>query len=119
MTLTGDYRGVKTLTPIITCHLPEFLDSGAVSALRGHAALHPSPYTLILEADQVCRFDPVGVLRLWDFCIDQSSRGIRVELVNLHPALAHRLRAHPVLNFLNDEERVFVDPFGTFEASRR
>jgi hypothetical protein len=119
VTLTREYWGVKTLTPVITCQLPEFLDSAAVSELRGHAALHPSAYTLIVEADQVCRFDPVGVLRLWDFCIDQSLRGIRVQLVNLHPALAHRLRAHPLLNFINDEDRVFLDPFGTFEASRR
>lgn len=110
---------VNTLTPVVTCHLPEFLDSAAVSAVRGHVALHPSAYTLIIEADRVARFDSVGVLRLWDFCIEQSVRGVRVELTNLHPALAHRLRAHPVMNFINDDERLFVDPFGTFEASRR
>lgn len=119
MTPGRELSVVNTLTPVVTCHLPEFLDSAAVSAVRGHAALHPSAYTLIIEADQVARVDPVGVLRLWDFCIEQSVRGVKVELLHLHPSLAHRLRAHPLMNYINDDERLFVDPFGNFEASRR
>ena len=119
MTLSREYRGVNTCTSVVTCHLPEFLDSAAVSAVRGHSALHPSASALIIVADRVARVDPVGVLRLWDFCIEQSVRGVKVELLHLHPALAHRLRAHPLMNFINDDERLFVDPFGTFEASRR
>jgi hypothetical protein len=110
---------VNQRTPVVTCHLPDYLDSAAVSALRGHVALHPSAYTLINEAGDVARFDPVGVLRLWDFCIEQSVRGVKVELLHLHPALAHRLRAHPLLEFTSDDDRIFADPFGSFEASRR
>ena len=119
MTQTGEYVVVNTLTPVVTCHLPEFLDSAAVSAVRGHVALHPSAYRVIIEADQVARVDPVGVLRLWDFCSEQAVRGVKVELLHLHPALAHRLRAHPLVDYINDDDRMFADPFGTFEASRR
>jgi hypothetical protein len=110
---------VNQLTPVVTCHLPEFLDSAAVSAVRGHVALHPTAYRVIIAADRVARVDPVGVLRLWDFCTEQSVRGVKVELIQLHPALAYRLRAHPLVDYINDEDRVFVDPFGTFQASNR
>ena len=119
MTPGGENRRVNHRTPVLTCHLPEFLDSAAVSAVRGQAALHSWAHRIILEADYVARFDPVGVLRLWDFCVEQSIRGVKVELVQLHPALAHRLRAHPLLDYTSDEDRVFADPFGSFEASNR
>jgi len=110
---------VNMLTPVLTCVLPQYLDSAAVSAIRGNAALHPSAHYLILEADQVTHFDPVGVLRLWDFCHEQLSRGLRVELVHLHPALSHRLRAHPLMEFVADGDRIFQDPFASLEASQR
>lgn len=104
---------------VVVSHLPEYLDSAAVSAVRGHAALHPAARYLVVDADQVTRFDPVGVLRLWEFCAEQTSRGVRVDLRHLHPALAHRLRAHPLLQFAAGEDQVFADPFATLEPSQR
>jgi hypothetical protein len=110
---------VKTPTPILACDLPEYLDSAAVSALRGHVALHPSAHTLMLYAQQVCRFDPVGVLRLWEFCNEQFTRGVRVRVIDLHPSLSHRLKAHPLLDFAAGDDSMFHDPFGSFQESQR
>jgi hypothetical protein len=107
------------LTSTLAYALPEYLDSAAVSALRGHLALHPAAHTLILHAEQVSRFDPVAVLRLWEFCSQQFSRGVRVQLVDLHPGLTRRLKAHPVLDFAAGDDSMFYDPFGSFQASQR
>lgn len=104
---------------VLPCDLPDRLDSAAVSALRGHVALHPSAAVLYLEAGRVTRFDPVGILRLWDFCREQSDRGVRVELRHLHPALTHRLRAHPLLSYLGADDGLFQDPFASLAASER
>jgi hypothetical protein len=103
----------------VICQLPEFLDSAAVSAVRGQAALHPGVLAVVIDAGRVARFDPVGVLRLWEFCTEQNGRGVRVDIVHWHPALAHRLRAHPLSHFAGTEEQVFSDPFASLEASQR
>lgn len=110
---------MRIAADILHCHLPAYLDSAAVSAIRGHLALHPAARSVLLEAGSVARFDPVGVLRLWDLCRDQLRRGIRVELIHLHPALAHRLRAHPLLEFTSEGDRLFEDPFASLAASTR
>ncbi len=101
------------------CFLPEYLDSEAVSAIRGHAALHPACGTIILDAAKVSRFDPVGVLRLWDFCRERTAHGCDVQLAHLHPALRFRLRNHPLNHFVQDGEELFVDPFAESESSGR
>lgn len=102
----------------LQCFLPEYLDSAAVSAIRGHAALHPSTSQIILDATDVSRFDPVGVLRLWDFCRDRASRGCDVQLIHLHPALKFRIRNHPLNHFVQEGEQMFDDPFAELESRR-
>lgn len=104
---------------VLSFDLPDRLDSAAVSVLRGHVALHPSTGTIVLEAGRVTRLDPVGILKVWDFCRDQTAKGVRVEIRHLHPAMIHRLRAHPVLHFLGSDDRLFQDPFATLAASDR
>jgi hypothetical protein len=102
----------------LQCYLPDYLDSAAVSAIRGHAALHPSVALLLLDAAKVSRFDPVGVLRLWDFCRDRAARGVDVQLVHLHPALRFRIRNHPLNHFVQEGELMFEDPFAAGESRR-
>ena len=102
----------------LQCYLPEYLDSAAVSAIRGHAALHPSTAMILLDAAKVSRFVPVGVLRLWDFCRERATRGVDVQLVHLHPALRFRIRNHPLNHFVQEGELLFEDPFATGESSR-
>ena len=104
--------------PTLRCYLPDYLDSAAVSAIRGLAALHPSSGTIILDASRVARFDPVGVLRLWDFCRERTARGCDVQLIHVHPALRFRLRHHPLNHFVQDWEQLFADPFARGESSR-
>ena len=103
---------------ILHCFLPDFLDSAAVSAIRGHAALHPASGVIVLDAGRVSRFDPVGVLRLWDFCRDRAARGYDVQLVHLRAALRFRLRNHPLNHFVNEGEHLFDNPFGIDESRR-
>ena len=98
--------------------LPACLDSAAVSAIRGHAALHPSTSLIILDAGKVSRFDPVGVLRLWDFCRDRVSRGCDVQLIHLHAAMRFRIRHHPLNHFVHEGEQMFDDPFAEAESRR-
>ena len=98
--------------------LPDFLDSAAVSAIRGHAALHPSTTIILLDAGKVSRFDPVGVLRLWDFCRERVTRGCEVQIIHLHPALKLRIRNHPLNHFVQEGEQMFDDPFAELESSR-
>ena len=98
--------------------LPPCIDSAAVSAIRGHAALHPSTSLVILDAEKVSRFDPVGVLRLWDFCRDRAVRGCEVQLVHLPPAMRFRIRHHPLNHFVQDGEQLFDDPFAKLESGR-
>jgi len=98
--------------------LPATIDSAAVSAIRGHAALHPSTSRIVLDAGKVTRFDPVGVLRLWDFCRDRTARGCEVQLVHLHPALRFRIRNHPLNHFMHEGEQMFDDPFAELESCR-
>jgi MFS superfamily sulfate permease-like transporter len=98
--------------------LPEYLDSVAVSAIRGHAALHPSTSQIILDATRVAHFDPVGVLRLWDFCRERVTLGCEVQLVHLHPALHFRIRNHPLNHFVQEREQMFDDPFAELESRR-
>jgi ABC-type transporter Mla MlaB component len=102
----------------LQCFLPEYLDSAAVSAIRGHAALHPASALILLDASKVSRFDPVGVLRLWDFCRDRATRGHDVQLVHLHPALRSRIRNHPLNHFVQEGEQIFQNPFAEGESSR-
>ena len=102
----------------LQCFLPDLIDSAAVSAIRGHVALHPSYGVIILDATKVTRFDPLGVLRLWDFCRDRAARGADVQLVHLHPALRFRIRNHPLNHFVQDGEMMFDDPFATGESRR-
>jgi hypothetical protein len=110
---------VTQLTPILSCVLPPRLDSAAVSQLRGNLALHPGARTVFLNAARVIWVDPVGALRLWDFCREQQARGLRVELADLPPELAHRLRVHPLLEFSSNEDQLFRDPFASLEGSTR
>ena len=98
--------------------LPACIDSAAVSAIRGHAALHPSTSLIVLDAEKVSRFDPVGVLRLWDFCRDRAARGCEVQMVHLHPALRGRIRNHPLNHFVHDGEQLFGDPFAELESRK-
>ena len=102
----------------LQCFLPDYLDSAAVSAIRGHAALHPSASVIILDAGKVSRFDPVGVLRLWEFCSDRAARGCDVQLVHLHSALRYRIRNHPINHFVQEGEQLFDDPFAELESGR-
>lgn len=102
----------------LQCYLPDYLDSAAVSAIRGHAALHPSASLLLLDAARVSRFDPVGVLRLWDFCRERAARGVEVQLVHLHAALRFRIRNHPLNHFVQEGELMFEDPFAAGESRR-
>jgi len=110
---------MNTFRAHLSFDLPDRLDSAAVSALRGHVALHPAAGTVALEAGRVTRLDPVGILRLWDFCRDLTVRGVRVEIRHLHPAMIHRLRAHPILHFLGSDDSLFQDPFASLAASER
>jgi len=103
---------------VLHCFLPDYLDSAAVSAIRGHAALHPAAGAIILEAGRVARVDPVGVLRLWNFCRERASRGHDIQLVHLHPALRFRLRNHPLNHFVSEGEQLFSDPFDRGESRR-
>jgi len=98
---------------VLRCFLPDYLDSAAVSAIRGHAALHPATGAIILEGSRVARIDPVGVLRLWDFCRERAARGHDIQLVHLHPALRFRLRNHPLNHFVCEGEQLFADPFAS------
>lgn len=100
------------------CVLPPRLDSAAVSAIRGHAALHPAATSVLLEGAQVVSIDPVGVLRLWDFCRERAARGCDVQLVHLHTALRFRLRSHPLNHFVHEGEGLFEDPFLEEDSNR-
>ena len=103
----------------LQCFLPDYLDSAAVSAIRGHAALHPASALILLDASKVSRFDPVGVLRLWDFCRDRAARGYDVQLVHLHPALRFRIRHHPLNHFVQEGGQIFDNPFADGRESSR
>jgi hypothetical protein len=110
---------VTQLTPILSCVLPQRLDSAAVSQLRGDLALHPWARAILLDAARVTGIDPVGALRLWDFCSEHQARGLRVELLHLSPELALQLRVHPLLEFASSEDQLFRDPFASLEGSTR
>jgi anti-anti-sigma regulatory factor len=91
--------------------LPERLDAGGVRAVREALGSRPGP-VVILDASGVRAIEPVGALLLFRLCRELEASGqTRVRLESLAPALARRLRTHPLLTLRADVEALFHDPF--------
>ena len=100
-----------TLIPPAWYTLPTLLDGRIVDVLRQRLVSDTRAPRLILDAGRVRRMDPVGALRLWAVCAEFTREtGARVELLHLSPALAARLRHHPLLGLLGDDDLLFSDP---------
>ncbi len=94
------------------------LDTTAVNHLLDRIADSPDAAHLVLDCSQVSSVDPVGTARLWMLARELELAGRMIRIIGLPERFIRRLRLHPVLRFVEQEESVFADPFSAAVSSR-
>ncbi len=94
------------------------LDTTAVNHLLDRIAATPDASQLLIDCSQVSSVDPVGTARLWVLARELELAGRMLRIIGLPERFIRRLRLHPVLRFVEQEESVFTDPFGAAVSSR-
>jgi len=94
------------------------LDTTAVNHLLDRIAATPDASQLVIDCSQVSSVDPVGTARLWVLARELELAGRMLRIIGLPERFIRRLRLHPVLRFVEQDESVFTDPFGAAVSSR-
>jgi anti-anti-sigma regulatory factor len=94
------------------------LDTTAVNHLLDRIASTPGARQLVIDCSQVSSVDPVGTARLWVLAREMELAGRMLRIIGLPERFSRRLRLHPVLRFVEQEENVFADPFSATVSSR-
>jgi ABC-type transporter Mla MlaB component len=81
-------------------------------------ALEAAHWTRAVCCAGVSAIDPVGIHLLWQLCAESDARGVRLRLDDFPLRFLHRLRLHPITDFIGGDD-VFQDPFGTTLPSER
>ena len=94
------------------------LDTSAVNHLLDRIAEAPDAGEVLLDCSLVSSVDPVGTARLWVLARELELAGRMLRIIGLPERFIRRLRLHPVLRFVEQEDSVFTDPFGAVVSSR-
>jgi anti-anti-sigma regulatory factor len=94
------------------------LDTIAVNHLLDRIAQAPDASHVVIDCSQVSSVDPVGTARLWVLARELELAGRMLRIIGLPERFTRRLRLHPVLRFVEQEESVFTDPFGAAVSTR-
>ena len=94
------------------------LDTSAVTYLLDRIAESPEAAQVLVDCSAVSSVDPVGTARLWVLARELEVSGRVLRLIGLPERFIRRLRLHPVLRFVEQEESVFADPFSAAVSSR-
>jgi ABC-type transporter Mla MlaB component len=94
------------------------LDSTAVNHLLDHIAQLPDQRQLLIDCTAVSSVDPVGTARLWALARELELAGRMLRVIGMPERFVRRLRLHPILRFLEQEDMVFTDPFMVVASSR-
>jgi ABC-type transporter Mla MlaB component len=94
------------------------LDSTAVNHLLDHIARLPDQPQLLVDCSSVSSVDPVGTARLWALARELELSGRVFRVIGLPERFVRRLRLHPILRFLEQEDAVFTDPFMVVASER-
>ena len=94
------------------------LDTTAVNHLLDRIAEAPDATHVVLDCSQVSSVDPVGTARLWVLARELELAGRMLRIIGMPERFIRRLRLHPVLRFVEQEESVFTDPFSAAVSSR-
>ena len=95
------------------------LDTTAVNHLLDRIARTPdASQVIVIDCTLVSSVDPVGTARLWVLARELELAGRILRIIGLPERFIRRLRLHPVLRFVEQDESVFTDPFGAAVSSR-
>ena len=94
------------------------LDTSAVNHLLDRIAHAPDASEVVIDCSGVSSVDPVGTARLWLLARELELAGRILRIIRLPERFIRRLRLHPVLRFVEQEDSVFTDPFGAAVSSR-
>jgi len=95
------------------------LDTTAVNHLLDRIARTPdASQVVVIDCSLVSSVDPVGTARLWALARELELAGRMLRIIGLPERFIRRLRLHPVLRFVEQDESVFTDPFGAAVSSR-
>ena len=94
------------------------LDTSAVNHLLDRIAQAPAADQVVLDCSQVSSVDPVGTARLWMLARELEHAGRALRIIGLPERFIRRLRRHPVLRFVEQEDSVFTDPFVAVVSGR-
>jgi anti-anti-sigma regulatory factor len=94
------------------------LDTSAVDHLLTRIAQAPGAEPVLVDCSGVSSVDPVGTARLWVLARELELTGRVFRIIGLPERFIRRLRLHPVLRFVEQEDSVFTDPFGAAVSSR-
>jgi ABC-type transporter Mla MlaB component len=94
------------------------LDSTAINHLLDQVARLPDQPQLLVDCSAVSSVDPVGTARLWALARELEVAGRMLRVIALPERFVRRLRLHPILRFVEQEDGVFTDPFMVPSSSR-
>jgi len=94
------------------------LDTTAVNHLLDRIARTPDAAQVVIDCSLVSSVDPVGTARLWVLARELELAGRMLRIIGLPERFIRRLRLHPVLRFVEQEETVFSDPFSAAVSAR-
>jgi ABC-type transporter Mla MlaB component len=94
------------------------LDTTAVNHLLDRIAQAPEANQLTVDCSAVSSVDPVGTARLWVLARELELAGRMLRIIGLPERFIRRLRLHPLLRFVEQEDAVFTDPFAVAGSSR-
>ncbi len=94
------------------------LDTNAVNHLLDRIAQAPDAPSVLIDCSGVSSVDPVGTARLWVLARELELAGRVLRIIGLPERFIRRLRLHPVLRFVEQDESVFADPFSAAVSSR-
>ena len=114
--MTNPANATTSSRPAVLMRGP--LDTSAVNHLLDRIARAPDADQVVLDCSGVSSVDPVGTARLWVLARDLELAGRMLRIIGLPERFIRRLRLHPVLRFVEQEESVFTDPFGAVGSSR-
>ncbi len=101
-------------------HLHGPIDPIAVDHLRRQIdRLEPGRRTILIDCTKVTEIDPIGMAALWSLCARSERTDALLGLTRLPERLLRRLRSHPILAYIMNEDELFRDPFGSLVESER
>lgn len=114
----GDAMTAAPATTTMTPSVRGPLDTVAVNHLLDRLAQSPDTERVVVDCSAVSSVDPVGTARLWVLARELELAGRVLRIIGLPERFIRRLRLHPVLRFVEQDESVFADPFSAAVSSR-